>query len=47
MPVKAHKASDYLRSSEDAAAYLNAALEETRDDPRPLVGSSGFRVECE
>ncbi|MDE2976980.1 MAG: helix-turn-helix transcriptional regulator [Acidobacteriota bacterium] len=37
MPVKAHKASDYLRSSEDAAAYLNAALEETRDDPRPLV----------
>lgn len=37
MPVKAHKASDYLRSSEDAAAYLNAVLGEARDDPRLLV----------
>ena len=37
MPVKAHKASDYLRSSEDAAPYLKAALEEARDDPRLLA----------
>lgn len=37
MPVRAHKACDYLRSSEDAAAYLNTALEEARDDPRLLV----------
>ena len=37
MPVKAHKASDYLRSSEDAAAYLNAALGEVGDDPRLLM----------
>ena len=37
MPVKAHKASDYLKSPEDAAAYLNAALEEMGDDPRLLM----------
>lgn len=37
MPVRDHKASDYLESSEDAAAYLNAALEEAGDDPRLLV----------
>ncbi len=37
MPVKAHKASDHLRSPEDAAAYLNAALEEMGDDPRLLM----------
>ena len=34
MPVKAHRASDYLKSPEGAAAYLNAALEEIGDDPR-------------
>ena len=37
MPVKAHEASDYLKSPEDAAAYLNAALEEVGDDPRLLM----------
>ncbi|GEM_PF-1828991 len=36
MPVRAHRASDYLKSPEDAAAYLNAALEEIGDDPRLL-----------
>ena len=25
MPVREHKVSDYLRTPEDAAAYLNAA----------------------
>ena len=34
MPVKAHRASGYLRSPEDAAAYLSAALEEMGNDPR-------------
>lgn len=37
MPVRDHKASDYLESAEDAAAYLNAVLEEAGDDPRLLV----------
>ena len=37
MPAKAHKASDYLKAPEDAAAYLNAALEEMGDDPRLLM----------
>lgn len=37
MPVRDHKASDYLRTPEDAAAYLNATLEEMGDDPRLLM----------
>ena len=37
MPVKEHKASDYLKTPEDAAAYLNAAIEEMGDDPRLLM----------
>ena len=37
MPVRAHRANDYLKSPEDAAAYLNAALEEMGDDPRLLM----------
>ncbi len=37
MPVKEHKASDYLKTPEEAAAYLNAALEEMGDDPRLLM----------
>lgn len=37
MPVKAHKASDYLNTPEEIAAYLNAALEEMDDDPRLLM----------
>ena len=37
MPVKAHKASDHLKSPEDVAAYLNAALEEMGADPHLLM----------
>ncbi len=37
MPVREHKASDYLKTPEDAAAYLNAAIEEMGDDPRLLM----------
>lgn len=37
MPVKRHRASDYLRTQEDIVAYLNAAVEEMGDDPRLLM----------
>ena len=37
MPAREHKASDYLKTPEDAAAYLNAAIEEMGDDPRFLM----------
>ena len=37
MPVRTHKASDYIKTPEDAAAYLNAAIEEMGDDPRLLM----------
>ena len=37
MPIKEHKASDYLQTPEDIAAYLNAAIEEMGDDPRLLM----------
>jgi probable addiction module antidote protein len=37
MPVREHKASDYLSTPEDIAAYLNAAIEEMGDDPRLLM----------
>ena len=37
MPTKEHRASDYLQTPEDIAAYLNAAMEETGDDPRLLM----------
>ena len=37
MPTKEHKASDYLQTPEDIAAYLNAAIEEMGDDPRLLM----------
>ena len=37
MPIKEHKASDYLKTPEDIAAYLNAAIEEMDDDPRLLM----------
>ena len=37
MPTKEHKASDYLHTPEDIAAYLNAAMEEMGDDPRLLM----------
>ena len=31
MPVKRHRASDYLKTQEDIVAYLNAAVEEMGD----------------
>ena len=37
MPVKVHKASHYLKTPEDIAAYLNAAIEEFDGDPRLLM----------
>ena len=37
MPVKEHKASDYLKTPEDIAAYLNAVIEEFDGDPRLLM----------
>ena len=37
MPVKAHEASEYLRTPEDVAAYLNAAVDESDSDPRLLM----------
>ena len=37
MPIKEHKASDYLTTPDDIAAYLNAAVEEMGDDPRLLM----------
>ena len=36
-PTREHKASDYLKTPEDIAAYLNAALEESNDDARLLM----------
>ena len=37
MPVKEHRASDDLRTPQDIAAYLNAAIEEFEGDPRLLM----------
>ena len=37
MPVKEHRASEYLKTHEDIAAYLNAVIEEMGDDPRLLM----------
>ena len=37
MPAREHRASDYLKTSEDVVAYLNAAVEEMGDDPRLLM----------
>ncbi len=37
MPVQEHRASDYLKTPEDIAAYLNVAVEEMGDDPRLLM----------
>ena len=41
MPLKVHKAGDYLKTPEDSAAYLNAAIEEFDGNPRLLM--KGFR----
>ena len=37
MSVRAHDASEYLRTGADIAAYLNAAMEESDGDPRLLM----------
>ncbi len=37
MPVIEHDPGDYLKTPEDIAAYLNAAIEEMGDDPRLLM----------
>ena len=37
MPVRPHEASEYLRTPEDVAAYLNAAIEESDGDPGLLM----------
>ena len=37
MPVRSHRAADYLKTPEDIVAYLNAAIEEMGDDPRLLM----------
>ena len=37
MPTREHKASQYLKTPQDIAAYLNAAVEEMDDDPRLLM----------
>ena len=37
MPLKQHRASDYLKTPQDIAAYLNAAIEEFDGDPRMLM----------
>ena len=34
---RAHEASEYLQTPEDVAAYLNAVIEESDDDPRLLM----------
>ena len=37
MPVIEHNPGDYLKTPDDIAAYLNAAIEEMGDDPRLLM----------
>ena len=37
MPTREYRASEYLKTPEDIAAYLNAAVEEMEDDPRLLM----------
>ena len=37
VPVKRHRARDYLNTQEEIVAYLNAAVEEMGDDPRLLM----------
>ena len=37
MPTIEHRASEYLKTPEDIAAYLNAAIEDMGDDPRLLM----------
>ena len=37
MPVKKHRAGDYLKTPEDIAAYLNATIEEHDGNSRLLM----------
>ena len=37
MPGRPHEPSEHLRTPEDVAAYLNAAVEESDGDPRLLM----------
>ena len=37
MPVKEQRASDYLKTPQDIAAFLNAVIEEFDGDPRLLM----------
>ena len=37
MPVRAHRASEYLNTPEDIAAYLNAAIDDADGDPRSVM----------
>ena len=37
MPVREHKASDYLKTPEDIAAYLNVVFEDSDTDHEDLM----------
>ena len=37
MPLQQHRAGDHLKTPQDIAAYLNAAIEEFDGDPRMLM----------
>ena len=37
MPVRAHRASEYLNTPEEIAAYLNAAIDDADGDPRLVM----------
>ena len=37
MPIKEHKASDYLKTPEDIAAYLNVVFEDSDTDHEDLM----------
>ena len=43
MPVRPHEASEYVRTPEDVAAYLNAAVEES-DGGDPGLVMKAFRT---
>ena len=37
MPVRTHRASEYLNTPEEIAAYLNAAIDDADGDPRLVM----------
>ena len=47
MPIREHKASDYLKTPEDIVAYVNAAIDEMEDDPRLLMKAFRNVVEAQ